>query len=212
MLKYVNIIFLLISIVQSKATFGIEIDVVLAKYQKSQPIQMKFSKTIKSDFSKPKEFVGTLTISGEKFYLENTKPDINKIIVDGNFIWNIQYPPAEFGGNPQYGRKKINSSKDSDLMFVILNDPKKFFQKFEVVKNTSSENTTLIDLKNKTPSDFKNLRITLDNKSKVIEKIQYNDDLENEVTIALSQIEFKVKISKDLFKIKIPKNTQVIEL
>ena len=189
-----------------------ELEAVLVKYQKSQPIQMDFEKTLKSSFGSDKKFTGTIIFSGKNLFLENKKPDLNKIIIDSNYVWNIQYPPVEFGGSPQYARQKIGKSKDSDLFFVLLNDSNLFFKKFEIINSTVKGNSVKVQLKSKTKSDFKNLEMHLNAKEKIIESIQFNDEIENEVSIVLSNVELKKKINKDLFKVKIPKNVQVIEL
>ncbi|WP_168196702.1 outer membrane lipoprotein carrier protein LolA [Bdellovibrio sp. ZAP7] len=186
---------------------------VSVKYRAAKLVEMSVEKTVKSDLTgKVAKYTGTLSISNSKFRLETKTPDEALVVYDGVTIWNVQYPPKEFGGDPQIARGKPDKKTRGQLIAATLigGDIQKTFKVVDEKKDGETSSTLFIAPKDDLP--VKNLQMIIDLKKSEITEISYTDDLQNLVTMKFSDIKLKDSIKKNLFKYEPPKGKPVTNL
>jgi outer membrane lipoprotein carrier protein len=183
------------------------------KYRSAKLVEMSVEKTVKSDLTgKVTKYTGTLALSNSKFRLETKTPDEALVVYDGTTLWNVQYPPKEFGGNPQVAHGKPDKKTRGQLIAATLigGDIQKTFKVTDEKKEGDISSTLSISPKDDLP--VKNLRMVIDLKKSEITEISYTDDLQNLVTMKFSDIKLKDSVKKNLFKYEAPKGAQETNL
>lgn len=189
-----------------------ELSKAINQLRLNQPKEMEFNKTFKSDFSKPKVSSGKLIVEGKKLFIESLNPDKTQIIIDGNYLWNIQFPPEDFDGSAQYARQSLKKIKDTDPMLQLFYKPDNLLtnqKSAQVIEQGMTYQVSFSNLKNEL---YKNLVITFDIKSYELIQIKFEDEIKNQTIIEFKNIKNKIKISKNQFTVKVPSKVQVINL
>lgn len=198
----------------AKSGFSPQLLSVVDKYNASNLVTMKVSKTVKSELlDKETEYLGTISLSKEKFRLDTDTPDKAMVLFDGKTMWNIQYPPKEFGGNPQVLKSKLGKKNHSQILLSALLNKASLKKNFKVTQESSTKSDLVITVVPLTNDlTVKDVELTVDTKYKIIRLISYNDDVGNQTTMTFSEVKFPSVIPKNLFKAQIPKDAQVTEL
>jgi outer membrane lipoprotein carrier protein len=199
---------------KAKTTFSPALISVVSKYKASSLVTMKVNKKIKSELmGKETTYLGTISLSGEKFRLDTNTPDKAMILFDGVTLWNVQYPPAELGGPVQVLKSKINKQNRSQILLSALLDKDSLKKNFKVQKEEKLKDQTIVVVEPLTDDlTVKSIEISLNVSKNILNKISYKDDVGNLTTMDFSDVQFAKKIPNDLFKFKLPKDAQVTDL
>jgi len=187
---------------------------VSKKYRNSKLVQIETDKKVSSELlGKTTVYEGRIYLAQGKFRWETETPEQSLLLFDGETIWSIQYPPKDLGGPAQVGKAKLGKNTKSQILISTLIGKEPIDKNFKILNSSKSENTLSIELQPLSPDlRVKGLTLEVDLKSKQILKISYKDDVENMTVISMKKTEFIAKESKDLFKVKIPKDAQVTNL
>ncbi len=175
---------------------------------------MKVEKTVVSEIlAKETVYSGQIQLSNGKFRWENETPEKTLLLFDGKTLFNVQYPPKEFGGKVQVAKSKLNSAAKKQILIASLLSPSKTKSKFKVISEKKGDRLTEVIVTPDTDDlQIKDLTLAINSKTKKIENISYKDDVGNLTKMAFTGIKFESKASPKLFEYKIPKEAQVTNL
>ncbi|WP_413582983.1 LolA family protein [Bdellovibrio sp. HCB288] len=183
------------------------------KYRSAKLVEMNVEKVDKLALQgRENKYVGTIAISSGKFRWENTTPEKSLLVFDGTTIWSVQYPPKEFGGDPQIGRGKVNKKNKSQTIIATLLGGD-LQGNFKVTKeDTEGDKSTLSVAPIKEDLVIKDIKLVVNTKKTIVEQISYKDDVQNITTMKFSDVKFKNSVKKSLFKYEPPKGVPVTDL
>jgi outer membrane lipoprotein-sorting protein len=170
-------------------------------------------KLVLKALGKEKTNSGTLLFSKGRLLLEISKPEKSILIYDNVNLWNIQYPPEEFGGDPTVSRASINPSNRDQIFFSNIMTKGALYKQY-TIKTANIENNEikyLMKAKDKS-TQIQDLEFFTDLKSNEITRMIYSDELDNKSTLSFSKVEFLNKIDDKLFVYKPGKNIKVDNL
>ena len=182
-------------------------------YRSAKLVEMAVEKTVKSELlGKETKHVGKIFLANGKFRWENTTPEETLLVFDGTTIWSVQTPPKEFGGPVQVAKGKVDKKTKSQLLISTLlgEDLEK---NFKVLKEEKVGSDSKIEIAPKGDGlTVKTLTLLIDTKKSELKELSYKDDIGNLTTLVFSNLKFKSKGDKSLFKFKPPKGAQVTDL
>jgi outer membrane lipoprotein-sorting protein len=187
---------------------------ILSKYQSASGIKSKIKRTIYSALLEEKKSnEGYLLLSHGKMKLTLGEPDPSLIVMSKDIIWISSPKPKEFGGNFQVMKilaSKISKQDKSPIAFLL--GQTSALDRFILKKEIAHDDTVEIDLVPK--KDFINsevvaMKLVLNLKLKLINKIIFSDDLENETTYEFEDTEIDKKIADAEFNYTPPKGAEV---
>ncbi|WII72768.1 outer membrane lipoprotein carrier protein LolA [Bdellovibrio sp. 22V] len=186
---------------------------VSSKYRAAKLVEMNVDKTVKSELlGKETKHSGKIYLASGKFRWENTTPEKSLLVFDGSTIWSEQTPPKEFGGPVQVAKGQVDKKTRSHILISSLMGAN-LEKNFKIKKETKDGDLVKLDV---TPLyedlTVKSLQVVLDTKSNTMKEINYTDDIGNLTTLSFSNVEFKKKEKKSLFKYQPPKGAQVTDL
>ena len=185
-----------------------------SKYRKANLIEMAVEKVVKSDLlGKETKYLGKIHMAEGLFRWKNQMPEESLLIFDGSTIWNVQYPTAEFPGPLQVTKAKVSKKNRSQLLVGSLFGKEPLSKQIKIIKQSPLGHDTLFEAK-PLAQDLSITAMTLivDSEKKTLKTLSYLDDVGNLTTLNFSQIQFKTKKYKSLFKYSPPKDAQVTSI
>lgn len=187
---------------------------ILSRYQKSTLVELDLEKkVIVAVMGTERVHKGKAFLAAKRFRLETFEPEKTLIVYDGSTLWNVQYPPEESGGKVQIAKAKLDKKNQNQVLLGdllveqgLLNkfyfvDAKKDGDNLEITAKPKSSQIQVIDLK-----------FRLQTKERVIQEIEYSDELGNTTIMKFSNTQFKKKKNAKLFQYSPDKGAQVTEL
>ncbi|KHD88001.1 MAG: lipoprotein carrier protein LolA [Bdellovibrio sp. ArHS] len=215
MLKRISILFFLTTFSWGvfAATGNGTLQKVSKKYRNAKLVEMSVEKSVKSDLlGKETKHEGKIFVANGKFRWENTKPEQTLLVFDGSTIWSEQTPPKEFGGPVQVAKGKVDKKTRSHILISSLLGAD-LEKNFKIQKEEKVGDLVRLDV---TPLyddlTVKSMQVLINPKDSTLDEISYKDDIGNLTTLKFSNIEFKKKEKKSLFKYQPPKGAQVTDL
>jgi outer membrane lipoprotein carrier protein len=195
---------------KSADTFGSTI----ARYQTAKLISMKVQKTVKSELlGKETIFKGHIQLSSGKFRWENNEPEKSLLLFDGRNLFNVQYPPEDFGGPVQVAKSKVDQKTRKQILISSLLSPSDAKTKFKVLK--VQKTGEVVDYQISPEGEelqIKELTVRIQPKNQQIDEISYKDDVGNLTRMAFTDVVFSKKADPEIFKFKMPKGAQVTDI
>lgn len=189
---------------------------VLTQYRASNALQMKTKRTIRSELlNQSQAQEGTLYLEGTKIRWEFVGTEKTVLIYDGKTFWNIQHPPAEFGGPVQVVKTKLSKqAKDHVILTSILGKEPlgKFFKFGDTKEIGKSELEYLLTPIKAQQMGAKEVHITVNKNTKLVTKVVYVDDVGNATEVEITATAFKAELKKGLFTYKPGPKDRVSEL
>ncbi|MGZ3743353.1 MAG: LolA family protein [Pseudobdellovibrionaceae bacterium] len=184
------------------------------KYRNSKLVKIETSKKVTSELlGKTTNYQGIIYLSQGKFRWQNETPEQSLLLFDGEYIWNIQYPPKDLGGPIQVAKAKLDKNTKSQILISILIGKEPLEKNFKVIQEKTEQDVLSVELQSRTGDiRVKGLTLNVDMNSKLITKITFKDDVDNMTEIEMKKTEFLPKENRELFKYKIPKDAQVTNL
>lgn len=187
---------------------------ILSKYQKASGIKSKVKRSIYSALLEEKKSnKGDLLLSYGKMKLTLGEPDPSLVVMTKDIIWISSPKPKEFGGNFQVIKilsSTISKQDKSPIAFLL--GQASALDRFKFKKEVAHDETLEIELvpkKDFINSEVVTMKLFLNLKLKLIDKIIFSDDLENETTYEFEDTEFDKKIAEDEFNYTPPKGAEV---
>lgn len=215
-MKYIYTILLAIclSVVAEAKSSSNLLKKVESTYTQKPYMETDVVKTLKSDLlSKETSHKGKINMGSGKFRWESKTPEETLLVFDGTYIWNVQYPSKDFGGKVQVAKGKPDKKNKSHLIFLSIlgKDLSKNF-KIESEEPQTDGIVRLVITPKQGELAVKDLKIDVQTNDNTISQLSYVDDIGNLTTLVFSNLKFKSKGDKSLFKFKPPKGAQVTDL
>jgi len=216
MFKYISALFLILGLsagaIAAEKSNG-SLQSISRKYRATKLVEMTVQKTVKLELQgRETKYDGKIFLSSGKFRWENETPEKTLLVFDGTTIWSIQYPPKEFGGEPQIARGKVDKKTRSQILISSLlgGDLQKNFKVTSEKKDGDTSTLEVAPLGNDLM--IKTMSLVIDTKKVQLLEISYKDDIGNVTKMKFSDIKFKTSAKNSLFKYQPPKGAQVTNL
>ena len=197
------VIFLLVGASAFAAVKNNILDEVSSSYQKAPMIEMSVKKTVHSELlGSDKIIEGKMTTGNGLFRWESEKPEKALIVYDGEYLWNVQYPSPDFGGDTQATKSQINKTNRSQILPALILSSEPIKNHFDVLDETKEKNVVIYKLKAKSKDFvFQNLVLVVDLQTKTIKQISYKDEV-GSTTFEFLKTEKQNNFSKQPFTYK----------
>ncbi len=179
---------------------------VQAEYQKSAGISARFEERIQVKATKQnKKMEGRIWIKRpNKLRWETMIPDPNILVSDGKTYW-FYTPPFEKGERGQVIIKK-SAQVQTQFLNALLSGSFDFGKTRTTIEQ-KSDNVFLLEPQKGTAGDVKTAEVTINPKSKKIEKVVLSHTSGNITEIELKEIELSAALDEKLFKFVPDRNT-----
>lgn len=189
------------------------INTVISRYRKSELVQMDIQKKSLSKILKREHAEeGKLFFAGGLIRFETKKPDPALVVFDGKYLWNVQLPSEDFGGDTLVTRAKVDKKNRQQLIVTELLTKESLFKHFNL-ENASAEKDLLVLEATPKQGDWNMARLKLyfSAKENLVTRMEYWDDLDNHVDMTFTNQEFPPS-KKKLFKYTAPKGVKVNDI
>ncbi len=197
---------------KSQKTDNVNLAAILQKYRGDKMSVLTVKKKVISELlGRENDYTGTIYLSSGKIRWETDTPEKSLLVYDGEMLWNVQYPPKEFGGDIQVTKTKPSTQTKGQNLLASLFGKEKITKIFDISKESGDKKLTLYALTPKKESlDLKDIKVVT--KDKQVSSIKYKDEVGNATEIEFSKTRFDAKVDKGLFKYSPPKGAKVTDL
>lgn len=181
-------------------------------YRNADSIKMDVSKKLKLKLlQKEKKSSGLIHVKkGGRFRWETKEPEHSLILVDGKFVWLVDYPPDK---DEKLTILKAANPKRSQphALVAFLMGKGHISDEFKVKEeNQIGKGRVRLSLEPKDKnSQIEKLQLILNPDKKTIDEVSFDDSVGNTTYVEFSNIEFDKEISESLFKFVPPKDAEV---
>lgn len=189
----------------------------MARYQNAKAVKIRVKKKVTlALLDEKKESEGQLFLSKGQMRLEIGKPENSMVIMNSSNIWVITPTPEELGGRPQV--LKINSKEmktQAKAPIAVLLGPSAAWRLFQISEEREEGDVVYVSLKPKTAGSMGELvsvQLEIKKKERLLKRLAYKDELENETTFEFIKTQFSVKVPKSKFHYVPPVNADVTVL
>lgn len=152
---------------------------------------------------------GTINYSSGKIYLKLESDKKTELFFTNNKIILVDYPDQDFDKNGPRKVTTITKDKPAFLQSLInlFSNSSKFFSEFKL-KDSSLTGDQLVLTLEPNIKALKNFILTINTKEKIIESVQFTDDVDTQTTITFKNLDLKKKLPESTFKFKSLKTDQ----
>lgn len=182
----------------------------LQKYSNSKYISADLEKLDhKLTLGTKTTFKGVIKYSSGKLYLKLESDKKTELFYKENKIILVDYPDQDFDKNGARKVTTITKDKPAFLQSLInlFSNSGRFFNEFKIVDSKLKDGHLTLTLQPSMKS-LKNFILAINTKEKMIESIQFTDDVQTETTITFKNLDLKTKLSKATFEFKSLKTDQ----
>lgn len=155
---------------------------------------------------------GIIYVGGGKFRWETELPEKNLVLFDGSWLWTVQYPSPDFGGDIQATKSRLQGKAQNQILVQLVTE-KGFSARFDQLERSEQDGKIVWQLQpKKDDPTVKKFSLKVDKTSKRLSELQYTDEIGNKTTLKFDSFEKIKKPDLKLFKMSLPKGTQVTEL
>jgi|GEM_PF-952497 len=190
------------------------INKIIAKYRKSVLVKTQLEKKTSSKLlNRDTEEKGQLYFSGGLIRYETKQPDPALVVFDGKYLWNVQLPSADFGGETIVARAEIDQKNRQQVIVTELLTKESLFRHFDLNEAKTTDQVLVLDATPKKGDwSLSKIKMHFSLKDEVVSRIEYWDDLNNHSDLKLNKQEFPEEPNKKLFNYKPPKGVKVNKL
>ncbi len=189
---------------------GKQVSNALASYRSAKSIQANVKKTVTQEaLGTEVKSEGIFYFSKGKLRMEIKDPERSTLVYDGRNVW-FETPLDE--KRVHVTRMRVNELKRSDSLLTALFEKRDILKSFKFLKvnSKSGQKNYVFEPRDKKKSEVQRLEIAL--RAKEIERISYQDQVENRVTLEFSNVDRRGKVSQNKFAYKPPAKAEVTEL
>lgn len=185
---------------------------ILNKYSVAAGLRSQFIKT------DSKKTLGTKSTTPGEMQYSNGKINIvmsgdkkSEIIYNGINLWIIEYPDLDF--DPK-GKRKVTEIKDhkpvlAQQIVELFQKPGLFLKNFKILSEKKDGKMLIVEFMSKDKS-ITNFEIEFNTAKKLINSIQFTDDVQTQTRIEFSKTKFLAKAPADIFEYKRKKDDEVM--
>lgn len=180
-----------------------------------QQLKMDVERTsLQSFLGKTKTSQGQMSLTKNGlFWWKIQKPNQSLLVYDGNYAWNEDKLPEDFGGGYKVTKTKHFKSSPAYRVLQVLMGKGDIWKMFSPVRTNDKDSIVELEL---TPIDkswnisLLILRFSKDGKNLL--SIAYLDELENKTEFKFTKMKYTKQVDKKLFSYVPPKDAQITEL
>lgn len=152
---------------------------------------------------------GLINYSQGKVYLKLESDKKTELFFKDNKIILVDYPDQDFDKNGPRKVTTISKEKPAFLQSLInlFSDSSKFFSEFKIKDSSLTGDQLVLNLAPSLKS-LKDFKLTINTKEKVIDSVQFTDDVDTQTTITFKNLDLKKKLAKSTFEFKSLKTDQ----
>ncbi|MGE0631224.1 MAG: outer membrane lipoprotein carrier protein LolA [Pseudobdellovibrionaceae bacterium] len=201
----------------SKSSEGLEIlDKTLKKYKRAKSIKLEVKKSLKSELlNKDVVYDGEISMQKDKLRWDTSTPEKSLVLIDGEYVWVVSYPPTDFKSPVQVTKSKISKSNEDRLLLNALLGSKNLYEVYDAKINGQDNGLSTYALEPKAAnksSNVQKLKVVVDSDKSTLTEIRYQDEIGNETKLSFSNLKINPKFKKEHFKFTPPKDAQVTEM
>ena len=183
----------------------------LERYRSTVAVEGKLKQEISNILDQTTTSEGRIWLSRGKMKIHFDKPELVDVVFDGEWLWQAQKTPEEFGGQWQVLKMKTNDLKRSNAGVALLFGTGKVESKFTVaeVKKEKSELSYFLKPKDLKKTNLKKILVVIDKEAKKVVKMKLEDQAETVTKLSFSDTVFGAEVSPNLFKYTPPKGSEV---
>jgi outer membrane lipoprotein-sorting protein len=185
------------------------------KYSQAKSVSMDVKKSqILSLLERTDVSEGRFYLSGkEKLRLEFDKPVKTVTVLNGKEFWVIEYPPKDVEDKIRVLKSTLGEKSQSQVLVTALLGRGRIHDHFKLDSKKKKDGNIIFKLKALGSMDeVKNLELTVNEESRLITEVSYEDELENKTRLEFTNVEFDGSVPEKLFTYAIPKGAEVNNL
>jgi outer membrane lipoprotein carrier protein len=188
------------------------------RYRQAKMVEMDVEKTVVSELvGKTTKYEGKIYLMGELFRFDTAAPERTEIIYDGKFLWTIQHPSVEFGGELIVSKQNMSAKSKSQIFLSSLLMRKDVRKHFDILSENKDELKKEAIILVKPLGQGMNveqleLRIDTNEKKNLVREVSFNDEVGNKTTFLFPKVLFQDRKNNKLFQYKPAKGVKVLEL
>ncbi|RKY58069.1 MAG: outer membrane lipoprotein carrier protein LolA [Candidatus Latescibacterota bacterium] len=190
--------------------FGLTGQEVLSRLQKRYKKLRSFSAEFRYTFCW--KLVGEARQQEGKVFFR--KPNLFRIetpdrvvVCDGKTVWNYT-PATRQVVVTDYGDRSLSPT----LQDIIADYLESYTPHYARPDTVSGERCHLLRLVPKDPEERLEVRLWVEEKRWMVRKLSYSDEVGNETTYLLKDVQVNPKLDKKLFRFKVPEGAEVVDL
>lgn len=188
---------------------------IIKKYSESVAFEADFNKKdTKKTLGTTQTSSGKMVYSAGKIKIALEGEKKSDILFNGHKLWVIEYPDKDF--DPQ-GKRKVMEMGDhkpalAQQLMSLFQKPSAFKKDFKIVSEKFSDEKKQLKQVEYSPKNpgIKNFIVEYDLRKRLIQSIQFTDDVQTETSISFKKTKFLNKVSKDIFNYKRKKDDEVL--
>lgn len=200
---------------QSVDSTSVSLDQFLASLQKSKGLKADLKKTARLELLDRVEVqTGNLYLQPGAIRLEFNEPAQNVAVISQKNFWTIEYPPKSSKEPVRVLKGKLDKNSAANLLLHNVLAQGKWKGLLKPKKRTDENGEVKFEMLSDGPlkSQLKQVTLIFNKNTKQLKNLIYVDDLGNKTDLELNNIQFDMKLDKNLFVYDPPKNSEITEL
>ncbi len=186
----------------------------LERYRSTIAVESSLKQEVSNILDQTTESEGKIWLSKGKMKIRFEKPELVDVVFDGQWLWQAQKAPEEFGGQWQVLKMKTNDLKKSNAGVALLFDKGSVEKKFKVleIKQNKNEVSYFLQPKDLKNSSLKKINVVIDKEAKRVNRLTLEDQAETITKLNFFGTTFGAEVSDKMFKYIPPKGAEVSTL
>ncbi len=188
-----------------------QLNATLERYRNTIAVESGLKQEISNILDQTTTSEGKIWLSKGKMKIRFDKPELVDVVYDGQWLWQAQKAPEDFGGQWQVLKMKTNDLKKSNAGVALLFDKGAVEKKFKLleVKTKKNEITYFLQPKDMKNSSLKKIIVTIDKDIKKVLRLTLEDQAETVTKLSFSGTVFGAEVSDKMFQYTPPKGAEV---
>lgn len=187
------------------------LNATLERYRNTNAVESKLKQEISNVLDQNTTSEGQIWLSKGKMKIHFDKPELVDVVFDGEWLWQAQKTPEEFGGQWQVLKMKTKDLKKSNAAVALLFGSGTVESKFNIVDIRKSDDLIAFLMKPKDAknSSLKKISVSIHPELKKVTSISLEDQAETKTRLSFTDTSFGAEVSDKMFKYTPPKNSEV---
>ena len=186
----------------------------LERYRSTVAVESGLKQEVSNILDQTTVSEGKIWLSKGKMKIRFDKPELVDVVFDGQWLWQAQKAPEDFGGQWQVLKMKTNDLKKSNAGVALLFDKGAVEKKFKVleIKQKKNEISYFLQPKDLKNSSLKKIIVVIDKEIKKVSRLTLEDQAETVTKLSFSGTTFGAEVSDKMFQYVPPKGAEVSTL
>lgn len=184
------------------------------RYRKTVAVESKLKQEVSNILDQTTISEGKIWLSQGKMKIRFEKPEQVDVIYDGEWLWQAQKAPEEFGGQWQVIKMKTKDLRKSNAAVALLFGKGQVEAKFSVTemkknKENKDQISYLLKPKDTKNSSLNKIKVVISTEDKKVIQIDLEDLAETKTKLIFADTTFGAEVNDKMFKYNPPKGAEV---